>query len=653
MALSMQLVLSLAIVIINILPLGLAAMARHTSTVVRLGSDQKAYYMHPTPLMKGVADAKDTIAQPCTLLSIGSENALRSSHDLQAMLDQFSQFDDVWSIEFMQTVVLQISPEANNDVVTEFRHILHQFGAQNVYLLQSSHHDEHANQLPQGPYFLQSSSLFAAYLLYPDTSGAFVVATVPGDDYNSFRALDASAYGETYPSALTVAVPSKLYYQATAEQPYAGLRIAIKDTMDLKGLKTGASSRAYTSLYPPRTKSAAVVQSLIDLGFVVVGKLKTTQFADSEWATGDWVDYHAPFNPRGDGYLTPSASSAGSASAVASYDWLDFALGSDALGSLRSPAAAHGLFGMRPSLGGISTDGVLPYSASFDTVAGLARTAAEFKTLTRALYGASEEQATMTVQKPTRLLYPVDYWPVQDQASQKVFDAYINRLETFLGIEKTAINLALLWDFHRPNGVQESLADYLEHVFEWVSCRDVWVGLLGPFLRDYEDKFGEAPALNPQIRFKVEFAQTVTVDQRAEGIHRLKVYRDWFSEHVIAPSENGNSKDVLVLPWTTGEPDYRDRYRLGPQNFTGIGFFSYNVATYAESPELLIPVGTTTYKSKITGREEYLPAAIGLTGAKGSDLMLASLIAELEETHQGSSKENLPDGHEDQKVMEL
>lgn len=105
--------------------------------------------------------------------------------------------------------------------------------------------------------------------------------------------------------------------------------MAIKDIFDLKGLKTGASSRAFTELHFVKDQTATAVQRLIDLGVVIVGKTKTTQFADSEWPTCDWVDYHGPFNPRGDGYLTPSGSSAGSAAAVAAYRWLDFALGSD------------------------------------------------------------------------------------------------------------------------------------------------------------------------------------------------------------------------------------------------------------------------------------------------------------------------------------
>jgi Asp-tRNA(Asn)/Glu-tRNA(Gln) amidotransferase A subunit family amidase len=147
--------------------------------------------------------------------------------------------------------------------------------------------------------------------------------------FSSYKAVDASAYGEEFPTALAIPVPSRLHFPQDPKKPYAGIRIALKDIMDLAGLKTGGSSRAYTELHGPRKHNARVVQKLLELGFVVVGKVKTTQFADSEWPTCDWVDYHAPFNPRGEGYQTTSGSSAGSAAAVATYDWLDFALGTD------------------------------------------------------------------------------------------------------------------------------------------------------------------------------------------------------------------------------------------------------------------------------------------------------------------------------------
>lgn len=79
--------------------------------------------------------------------------------------------------------------------------------------------------------------------------------------------------------------------------PFAGVRIGVKDIMDLCRQHTGAASRAYTKLHSPRQDNAAVIQKLLELGFAIVEKLKTTQFADSEWPTCDYIDYHAPFNP--------------------------------------------------------------------------------------------------------------------------------------------------------------------------------------------------------------------------------------------------------------------------------------------------------------------------------------------------------------------
>lgn len=108
-----------------------------------------------------------------------------------------------------------------------------------------------------------------------------------------------------------------------------GVRIAIKDIYDLNGVRTAASNRAFRDVYPARKRTANVIQRLIDDGAIIVGKTKTTTFADRELATQDWIDTHSPFNPRGDGYIWGGGSSTGSATAIAAYDWLDFAIGSD------------------------------------------------------------------------------------------------------------------------------------------------------------------------------------------------------------------------------------------------------------------------------------------------------------------------------------
>jgi Asp-tRNA(Asn)/Glu-tRNA(Gln) amidotransferase A subunit family amidase len=127
-----------------------------------------------------------------------------------------------------------------------------------------------------------------------------------------------------------VAVPSRRYAQPPNDsQPLAGMRISIKDNFQLAGVKTTNLSRSFSELYPPDGESADYVKELLKLGAIVLGKTKMSAFASSDEPTDQWIDYHCPFNPRGDGYQSPSGSSAGAAVSVAGYDWLDISIGTD------------------------------------------------------------------------------------------------------------------------------------------------------------------------------------------------------------------------------------------------------------------------------------------------------------------------------------
>jgi len=128
---------------------------------------------------------------------------------------------------------------------------------------------------------------------------------------------------------LMVPVPSRLHYQKTRDKPLSGVRATVKDIMHLKGVKTTGQSRAYEKLYGPQRETASIITKLIDLGVVIIGKTKCTQFASSDQPTADWVEYFCPMNPRGDLYLSPRGSSTGTCVAVAGYDWCDLGIGSD------------------------------------------------------------------------------------------------------------------------------------------------------------------------------------------------------------------------------------------------------------------------------------------------------------------------------------
>lgn len=149
--------------------------------------------------------------------------------------------------------------------------------------------------IPEGPYFATCEGLHAAWKLYEDPLESFVLSTTPTEDPNTYVTVEANVQ---MAHTLSIAVPSRLYFTKTTEKPLAGVRVAIKDLFDLKGVKTGGSCRAYLNCYPPRNASAPSVQHLIDLGAIIIGKTKTTQFADGENPTADWVDYHCPFVGR-------------------------------------------------------------------------------------------------------------------------------------------------------------------------------------------------------------------------------------------------------------------------------------------------------------------------------------------------------------------
>lgn len=153
--------------------------------------------------------------------------------------------------------------------------------------------------------------------------------------------------------------------------PLAGLTFAVKDLFDVAGERTGAGNPDWRASHPPAARHARAVQALLDAGAELVGRAVTVELAFG--MDGDNVHHGMPINPAAPERI-PGGSSCGSAVAVAG-GLCDAALGSDTGGSVRIPASYCGVFGMRPSHGWISTEGVVPLSPSFDTVGFFARSA--------------------------------------------------------------------------------------------------------------------------------------------------------------------------------------------------------------------------------------------------------------------------------------
>lgn len=172
-------------------------------------------------------------------------------------------------------------------------------------------------------------------------------------------------------------MPSRCYYKPSKERPLDGARITVKDNIDIAGHNTSLCNRAWLELYPEQTKTAACVKSLTNAGAIILGKVKLQAMIMREEPL-ECVEFTAPFNPRADGYQVPSGSSHAIAAGVASYDWLDFSIGSESMcfllikcrhrmltdevqanGSGRKPASYNGCYSIRPSTGIMDTKGVV------------------------------------------------------------------------------------------------------------------------------------------------------------------------------------------------------------------------------------------------------------------------------------------------------
>jgi amidase len=123
-----------------------------------------------------------------------------------------------------------------------------------------------------------------------------------------------------------------------------------------------------------KTRTAPVVQQLLDAGAAFAGKTVTDELAFS--MNGSNAHFGAPVNGVAPDRIS-GGSSSGSASVV-SMRLVDFALGTDTGGSVRAPASHCGLVGLRPTHGRISLAGCLDLSPSFDTCGWFARDVSTF-----------------------------------------------------------------------------------------------------------------------------------------------------------------------------------------------------------------------------------------------------------------------------------
>jgi aspartyl-tRNA(Asn)/glutamyl-tRNA(Gln) amidotransferase subunit A len=170
--------------------------------------------------------------------------------------------------------------------------------------------------------------------------------------------------------------------------PLHGVPISLKDIIDVRGTATTAASRV--RMGHVASHDASLVVRLRDAGAVLIGKTNLHEFAVG--TTSDESAFGAVHHPL-DAGLSPGGSSGGSAASVLA-DMAYASIGTDTGGSVRIPAAACGLVGLKPALGEIALDGVVPLSTTLDHAGPLCRAVDDAEILYDVLTGAPPAATT-------------------------------------------------------------------------------------------------------------------------------------------------------------------------------------------------------------------------------------------------------------------
>ncbi|EED16514.1 conserved hypothetical protein [Talaromyces stipitatus ATCC 10500] len=470
---------------------------------------------------------------------------------LRESIAKFSQDDDVFCTDFLSGVIFTSSTAFS--LSTAAGEVLQsEYGTRMIEMIVSPKSSEKPEP---GPYYVCQGQLFHIWKLYDDTQGAFLTGLVPAEEDSKLSKLEIAGEGlET----TSIAVPSRLkvfrYTPNAGEgKPLAGWRIAVKDIFQVEGIKTSVCNRAYHDLYPPALKTAACIEILRQKGAHILGTTKLAAFAATEEPI-ECIDYQAPWNPRADGYQSPAGSSSGSGVAVASYDWVDVAIGSDTSGSGRRPGHWNGCFAHRPTHGVIPTNGYIPSFRSFDVPTFFGRSVDTCKEFATHWYSDLLPNATSFL--PPQIIYPTNYISLITNEHQKqLIDDFVIDLEKSLGVKHVEMSFDEVWDANPPADAKgASLLEYMKD-----AGRDSFFYSdyhhFDQFRKDYHDKFGKRPYVSPPVKWQWELSSHITDEAHETALNRLAIYRQWFTEKILCP-ETQNT--IILIPIENLSPRYRD-----------------------------------------------------------------------------------------------
>jgi Asp-tRNA(Asn)/Glu-tRNA(Gln) amidotransferase A subunit family amidase len=595
---------------------------------------------------------------PFTIISV-QESAVTGSM-LEELVAKYLAGDDVFSTDFLEGIYLAYNGSGSATVDASAVSYLDSISPSHL-LLDAAFATSAAKStwksaitivpssaaapLPAGPYAVtltgKSIAFNLVYRLYRDEYRDFLYGAYDSNDgagtFNPLELFYARKWDPYIP------VPSRIYAWSDP-RPFAGYRVAIKDLFDMKGLITSGGSQAWATITTVANSTAPSIQRIVDLGGVLVGKYKLAQFASgaNPW---DWQDEQYPWNPRGDGYLTCSASSSGGGCSVAAYPWLDYAIGSDTGSSMRRPAAVSGTYGNRPSQGMITLDQVLPLGDATDTAGVFSRNVHDWVHFAKNWYAPELHQSTNitgltpldtpdTTLFPKRVQYLTDYLPLANPAAEAILQTFLGQLTSVFNMTMEKVAFSSIVNGTNPTIKQlNSAIGVIDTVSQYQvigkPLMDAWAALYDGRYPPVDAAHRSWNTLNTTLYSQATYDAALATKRK--GV-------DWFEKEVLFSTAESCSESVMVWDIGTGGlPSFREEDLV--TNNTAAAFLATVPARAVVSgasicpifgcTDMTIPIGQVPYYSNVTFHTEYMPVTVSVIAKRGCDFMLYNMWEKL------------------------
>jgi allophanate hydrolase len=327
--------------------------------------------------------------------------------------------------------------------------------------------------------------------------------------YRAQALADAGIFTELVPSRDAIRRAERLQKRADAgaHLPLLGLTFTVKDNIHVAGMATTCNCPGFRQL---PSESAPAVRAVEKVGAVLIGKNTLDQFATG--LNGTRSPEPVCRNAVNPAYI-PGGSSSGSAVAVAR-DVVSFALGSDTGGSGRVPAACNGIIGLKPTLGLVSSRGLVYNSRYFDCIPVFARTCGDAYEILEQIAGydpddpfsrpdADRVPLAAPPKKPAVLAIPradqLEFF--DDLRARAAFEANV-RIIKKLGYRLREIDFTIFAEAGR-------------HVFQ--------SAMVAERLCDYGEIFATNPeAIHPAVRAAIEPGKNYSAVDVFKSLYHLK-----------------------------------------------------------------------------------------------------------------------------------